>query len=245
MRFLRLSDEQSEQLAETPEHLPNIIFVKCSSISDEPFVVVNEQILISPTEHHRNSDNLMRNSLGSALFAQGSREENLKVLDKWRQGLETAPEIELLKLEPDELTRLLFSLSVPPGIALPPVAGPYGHLPLMGTTGKTEVFYRCEVFAKSFRIDQTGSKIRGGTYAFPASDLAFVPTGLAAVGRYSLPLLFPAVYRWELQPVAGAAIRCGACVPAFGQSGGGVEVFFNALTTNRGPIANPVKLPVL
>ena len=40
-------------------------------------------------------------------------------------------------------------------------------------------------------------------------------------------------------------MKYGASVPLYGQSGGGVEVMFPKGTKNRGPIANPVVLPIL
>jgi hypothetical protein len=55
----------------------------------------------------------------------------------------------------------------------------------------------------------------------------------------------PACFRWELQPPANELIECGASVPLYGQSGGGVEVRFPRSTTNRCPIADPVLLPVM
>ena len=66
-----------------------------------------------------------------------------------------------------------------------------------------------------------------------------------AVARFALPNLMPACYRWELQPDSGTLIECGASVPLYGQSGGGVEVRFPKDTNNRCPIADPVILPPL
>ncbi len=83
------------------------------------------------------------------------------------------------------------------------------------------------------------------TYAAPASEAPFAPTGFAAVARFALPNLMPACFRWELQPVAGTHLECGASVPLYGQSGGGVEVKFTSLTNNRCSIADPIVLPAL
>jgi len=78
----------------------------------------------------------------------------------------------------------------------------------------------------------------------PTTDLLLVPSGLAAVARYALPSLLPARWRYELRPAAGTPIRYGATIPAYGQSGGGVEVMFPNPFMNVEPIANPVVLPV-
>lgn len=142
---------------------------------------------------------------------------------------------------------LAFGLIVPR--YLPPApsrpASVYGHLPFGWRCGSNDVFYRCEPWPKSRRIDQGTRTIKHGTYACPASELPFIPTGFAAIARYALPNLTPACFRWELQPVAGTVLDCGASVPLYGQSGGGVEVFFRTNTSNRGPIANPIVLPAL
>jgi hypothetical protein len=61
----------------------------------------------------------------------------------------------------------------------------------------------------------------------------------------ALPSFFPAIFRWRIQPVLGSSILCGAVVPMFGQSGGGVEVCFDQPAQNVGPIANPVVLAPL
>jgi hypothetical protein len=109
------------------------------------------------------------------------------------------------------------------------------------------VIYRWEACPTSLRIDFKANPptIAQDTYAAPASEVPFALTGFAAVARFALPSLKPACFRYELQPVAGTTIECGAAVPLYGQSGGGVEVKFPSLTKNRCPIADPVLLPEL
>lgn len=124
-----------------------------------------------------------------------------------------------------------------------PLGGAYGHLPFRSATTGQDVFYRYEILPWSTWVLQSAREISAGTFAAPASELPFVPTGFAAVGRYALPKLPPYRFRWELQPEAGKEIDVGASVPLYGQAGGGVEVKFRDPTKNRGPIANPVKLP--
>lgn len=91
----------------------------------------------------------------------------------------------------------------------------------------------------------TNRTVLAGTFAFPASELPLVPSGFAAVGRYALPDLPPACTRYELHPPTNTLVDCGASVPLYGQSGGGVEVCFQHGFTNDGAIANPVLLPVM
>jgi hypothetical protein len=53
----------------------------------------------------------------------------------------------------------------------------------------------------------------------------------------------PACYRYELQPDTKTDIDCGASVPLYRQSGGGVAIKFAKQTNNRCAIAHPVLLP--
>jgi hypothetical protein len=71
----------------------------------------------------------------------------------------------------------------------------------------------------------------------------FVTSGFGAVGRFALPSLSPACWRWELRPPPAIMFRCGASVPPYRQSGGGVEAEFPAGFVNVGAIASPVILP--
>ena len=136
------------------------------------------------------------------------------------------------------ITGHLPSPPVPPSVI-------YGHLPFTGQTDPNEVFYRCEHWPTSRSINVATGQVAANTFAFPASELSFVPTGFAAVGRYALPNLVPACRRYEIRPPTGTPVRCGASVPLYGQAGGGVEVKFLNTFANVGIIPSPVVLPVL
>jgi hypothetical protein len=131
---------------------------------------------------------------------------------------------------------------LPPTPARPPYI--YGHLPFTGVAQQGDLFYRCEHWAVSRRV-LAPRTIRAGTYGFPASELNFVPTGFAAVGRYALPDLPPACRRYEISPPVGYKLHCGACVPLYGQAGGGVEVMFPNAFQNSVPLTAPWVLPPL
>lgn len=112
------------------------------------------------------------------------------------------------------------------------------HGSYQSTTRPNEIFFRYSAFRHDRRINSTDGSVLPGTYATTESDSSLVPSGLAAVGRYALPYPFPAHYVYQLNPPAATQIRCGNSAPAFGQAGGGVEVFFNV-----GCPASSVKLP--
>jgi len=173
-----------------------------------------------------------------------SREEQEADFVDWRDSLSGSPPLTVVAPEIGRAISAFVARGIPPppGLAAPP---PYGHLPFTAHTGPEDVFYRWEPYPRSRRIDQGTSSVLPGTYGAPYSETQFVPTGFSAVARFALPSLFPARWRWEIQPVAGTIIRCGASVPMYGQSGGGVEVLFPRGCRCRGPIANPVLIPMM
>ena len=174
-------------------------------------------------------------------------EERQARFDAWRERLPKARYPSPVDASAATMAQAVATVTAAPGTMPQPPAIIYGHLPHRAITGPAEIFYRCEAFPRSRYIDQITRMVhhRNGLYALPSSEILFIPTGFAAVGRYALPGLLPATFRWELQPPNGTMIRCGASVPLYGQAGGGVEVRFDTSFTNRGPIASPVILPPL
>jgi len=173
-----------------------------------------------------------------------SPDEIVGDFQRWLQSLEESSELE--PVSPDVGWYMLpFILAPSERIPPSPPRAVYGHVPLFGLTKTDDVFYRYESFPTSRRINQSTLQVAPGTFAAPQSELPFMPTGLSAVARCALPSVMPARWRWEIQPVPGTPMRFGASVPLYGQSGGGVEVEFPNGTANRGPIANPVVLPIL
>jgi hypothetical protein len=170
--------------------------------------------------------------------------QQISDFEQWRRGL--PPSRPIIPVPP-AIAAVVAPLLVrgfkigPDAIPSPPPK----HLPFQTVTGGDDVFYRWEPYPTSRRVLQSSSNVLPETYAAPYSEAQFVPTGFGAVGRFALPSVFPACWRWEIQPNAGTQIRCGASIPLFGQSGGGVEVMFPNGAINRGPIANPVVLPIL
>lgn len=169
-------------------------------------------------------------------------------LDAWAAGL---PPIEVLEPMPveDAWQALAFihlgPLGPLPGIPYRP-SYTHGHLPFHGQCGGTDRYYRYEQFPNSKRIDlRTNRVIQKNTYGCPESERDFTPTGLSAVGRFALPLVLPACWRYELTPAPHTKIHYGASVPLYGQSGGAVEVMFPDPFKNVCPIPPPTVLPIL
>lgn len=132
--------------------------------------------------------------------------------------------------------------------AVSPVAAPVAALPssLVKTVILTanRVFHRFSAYKPDMRVDPSTGNFLAGTYAAPASEVPFVPTGFAAVGRFALPVNLPASHHYQIEAPAGTLVHFGTVAPAFGQAGGGVEALFtNAVTNAASTAVFPPKLP--
>lgn len=105
--------------------------------------------------------------------------------------------------------------------------GPFaGKLPYFyQRTHHGDEFRRLSSNQADWRIGQDGS-VAKGTYATTVNDLRATPSGLAAVGRYALPVKLPASYVYHIIPPPNTLILYSTVRPAYGFSGGGVEVYF-------------------
>lgn len=184
-----------------------------------------------------------------------SYEEHCFLFDQWCNQLGEATYGDLRPTTHENVARLALDPYDPrktprgPAPALNTLGRPvvHGHLPFRGRTKGATVFYRAEPIPKSHYIDPVSGHVQanGGLYAFPASEVPFVPTGFSAVGRYALPNVAPSIFRWELRAPAGVRFSAGASVPLYGQAGGGVEICIEQAFRNVGNISNPVILPAL
>ncbi len=101
------------------------------------------------------------------------------------------------------------------------------------TPSANRLFHRFSAFNPDRRVNPATGDFAPGTYAAPDSEVPFVPTGFAAVGRFALPNVQPASHHYVIKAPAGAAVAFGTVAPAFGQAGGGVEAFFAQAVTNQ------------
>jgi hypothetical protein len=111
------------------------------------------------------------------------------------------------------------------------------------TLAANRVFFRFSAFSPDRRVNSNGDFL-AGTYAAPESEVPFVPTGFVAVGRFALPNILPASFRYEITAPSGTSVDFGTVAPAYGQAGGGVEAYFaNAVTNARVPSTPVSKMP--
>jgi hypothetical protein len=156
-------------------------------------------------------------------------EEALRDLPLWKEKLMVGTSG---KIMPDFDAQSLFqTFASAAGVdpTSPSVLARFGEMyrspPFQSSTQSPTTIVRYSAFQNDPRVGANGS-LTPGTYATSASDAREVPSGLAAVGRYSLPNPRPAIYRFDVTVPAGTTYLYGSVVPAFGRSGGGVEMEF-------------------
>lgn len=101
------------------------------------------------------------------------------------------------------------------------------------TLTENRIFHRFSAFYPDKRINSKTGDFAAGTYATPDSEVPFVPTGFAAVGRFALPNNLPASYHYMIEAPTGTTVAFGTVAPAFGQAGGGVEAYFPGAVVNQ------------
>lgn len=105
-------------------------------------------------------------------------------------------------------------------------------------------FHRYSAFNPDRRIDPVTGSLLPGSYAAPESEVPFIRTGFAAVGRLALPNLKPASNHYVIDVASGTTVEFGTVAPAFGQAGGGVEAYFKSGGRNtQAPPAGPLQIP--
>jgi len=95
------------------------------------------------------------------------------------------------------------------------------------------VFHRYSAFNRDRRVNPVTGDFAPGTYAVPESEVPFIPTGFAAVGRLALPNLSPASHHYVLEAPSSTPVAFGTVAPSFGQAGGGVEALLPTGATNQ------------
>jgi hypothetical protein len=246
MPLFRLEPDIANTFAEKPEIAMGVQIGRIKGTST-PVPIFDAQVaLLLDDKAKEQIENLLRQDWMMGLAPSSAKQG--EDFQQWSNDLDSVA-VEPLPL--DESLTALQSIFGPFEDAVPTTKGgipvptpPFViRLPIGDQTGADDVYYRYERFPTSRRVNQSKRTIEPETYAVPSSELEFMPTGFSAVARCALPTPLPACWRWEIKPTAKTYFRVGAVVPLFGQSGGGVEVYFPKSVDNRGPIADPVVLP--
>jgi hypothetical protein len=117
-----------------------------------------------------------------------------------------------------------------------PISPPEAAMP----TGVPTSYYRYCAFSRDRRVSAKGDFV-AGTYATTYSDMHFVPSGFAAVGRYALPNPASARYISTIVTLDRPSLM-GTASPNFGQAGGGVEVLFDQQASHVPGASFPVEV---
>jgi hypothetical protein len=228
MLLRKLSEAQSKMFDEKPEAAMGLHFAQASEML---CLILSGRVLMFPNGEGDEKSNSVAKRLWFNRDAETfSVEEQSRSIERESQLLaELDPVSDKITYLPPTHSSVMGFILNPIGYLPPTPSRPlyiYGQLPFDGRTQANDVFYRCEHWLTSRRVRLRTGEILSGTYGFPESELPFVPTGFAAVGRYALPDLPPACRRYEIRPPVGYTLKCGAAVPLYGQAGGGVEVMF-------------------
>ncbi len=168
----------------------------------------------------------------------------LRIINAMRSGI-----VETMIMEPGPTGFKLLSSRIPlVAAATAAVAAPMAALPSSLVKTVTLIvnraFHRFSAYNPDRRVNPTTGSFVAGTYAAPASEVPYVPTGFVAVGRFALPVNRPASHHYEIESPVGTLVHFGTVAPAFGQAGGGVEAFFpNAVTNVAARPTPPSRLP--
>jgi hypothetical protein len=236
MKMWNLGEAEVGALMNMPETGMGFQFVEAIIWGDAtPLLVVNSQHAIDLSEMK-----LLPDDDPTVILRNG-----LRVIE----ALKSRPVATIFSAPQPHSFRLLNARVGPlPATIGPPAVAASVALPASlvkhDTLAANRVFHRFSAFKPDRRVDPVTGDFLAGTYAAPASEVPFVPTGFVAVGRFALPNILPASFHYEIEAPAGTTVDFGTVAPAFGQSGGGVEAYFaNAVANVKTPPTPVAKLP--
>ncbi|MGB0911826.1 MAG: hypothetical protein ACPGYT_15815 [Nitrospirales bacterium] len=222
----------AQALLDLPESGPGFQFVSADyQGTRQPFLILNAERAIALSE------------LGD--FSNG----NIDVMvGLWiaKAFTDPYPLITSWGLESIELATARISSQLPTLESMLPKNLPLHPSTLVKKTNlqRPRKFHRYSPFNPDKRINPSSGDFLPGTYGCPDSEVPFVPTGFAAVGRFALPGGLSASNHYEIEAVAGTDVWFGTVAPAYGQAGGGVEAYFpNGATNSQFAASGPIVIP--
>lgn len=235
MKIWNLSSPAIESLLALPKTGMGFQFVEAICWGTlRPFIVFNSDLAvdISPLQLDIGGD-------PAVILSNGSR--IVEALKGYRVTILSAPQphsFRLIGSRIDEASETAFSKDM-----LAQVAQSSSLVKRM-TLAQNRTFHRFSAFYPDKRVNPKTGNFAAGTYVTPDSEVPFVPSGFAAVGRFALPNYLPASYHYTIEAPTGTAVAFGTVAPAFGQAGGGVEAYFPDTVVNQiVPPNEPSKLP--
>lgn len=234
--LINLSSSLTEQLLALPETGPGFQLV--SAIHDgrrRPFLVLNAERALALADMPDYSTNLAASAL-TGRWINRALTSPLSFL--------IAPQLRAFDLLTTRVDNR--AASIAGGLSTSPIASlaPLSSLVKATVLSHPRRFHRFSPFNPDRRVNPISGDFAPGTYACPESEVPFVPTGFAAVGRFALPSPSAASHHYVIDAGAGTPVLFGTVVPAFGQAGGGVEALFPGGATNlASPAVPPTMIP--
>ncbi len=235
MKVWNLNEQAIKSLSELPETGMGFQIVEAICWGEtRPFIIFNSELAIDIS-----ALGLIRSDDPSVFLKNGlSIIESLK---GHRETLFSAPSPHSFKL-------LSSRISTEPSYISKGVAPLYASMPSSLVKKvilrENRIFHRFSAFNPDRRVDPLTGDFLPGTYATTESEVPFVPSGFAAVGRFALPNNLPASNHYVIEAPEGITVEFGTVAPAFGQAGGGVEAYFQSAVKNQQvPPTTPSRLP--
>ena len=235
MKVWNLNEQAINSLLELPETGMGFQFVEAINWGDPtPFIVFNSELAVDLS-----GLDLLPSDDPAVILNNG-----LKIIESmksYRETIFSAPSPHSFKLldsrigtEPSRSSKVqaMLKASMPSSLVKKVVLQ------------DNRIFHRFSAFNPDRRVNPKTGDFLAGTYATTESEVPFVPSGFAAVGRFALPNNLPASHHYEIEAPAGITVEFGTVAPAFGQAGGGVEAYFqNAVPNQKKPPTAPSRLP--
>jgi len=232
MKIINLSDSAKEELLGLPETGMGFQLVEAIFWGEQKqFLVFNSETAVDITSLGLSAaediTNLLRNEQAIISAMQGAVET-----------IFASPAPHSFKLISSRIGSSISTSSVTPIAATP------SSLVKHDVLTNNRKFHRFSAFNPDRRVNPTTGDFAPGTYATVDSEVPFVPSGFAAVGRFALPNNLPASHHYVIKAPVGASVSFGTVAPAFSQAGGGVEAFFSSAVPNQlSPPVPPSQLP--
>lgn len=228
-----LSNTPTEELLELPE--TGMGFQWVEDFVGRRLLVLNASLAYDATQLE-----LTAAADPAAVLANGAR--LLDALRSTRAQFVGRPEPTRFALLASRVNAGPVSQQVGRGVPAPQITLPSALVKRVTLT-EPRRFHRYSAFRPDRRVDPTTGAFLPGTYAVPESEVPFIPTGFAAVGRLALPNVQPASHHYILEAPSGTVVEFGTVAPGFGQAGGGVEALFPNGADNLLGLAAPAQIP--
>lgn len=221
MKVWNLNEQSIRSLLELPETGMGFQLVEAVNWGKQtPFIVFNSELAVDISEL-----GLSPSDDPSVILDNGLR--IIESLKSYKTTMFSAPSPHSFKLLSSRISDKPSRISTSLKASMP------SSLVKKVVLHENRIFHRFSAFNPDKRVNPKTGNFLPGTYATTESEVLFVPSGFAAVGRFALPNSLPASHHYVIEAPAGITVEFGTVAPAFGQAGGGVEAYFKSAVLNQ------------